>query len=418
MHRDTAKRILIGCGALVVGAAIARVGIIVQGGGALPFKSYTTLTAAFSDVGTLKAQQTVTEDGVRIGVVTGVAYRAGAAHVTMRLDGHIPIYRNATAKIGNVSALGRKYIALTPGTATSGLLGNAELPEKQTVGSIDLGNVLEAFPPSARAGLSTTLNNVGSGLGGHSDDLYDGVQAAPKLLDDAQTILQAANSQEANLPALLGSADRIVQQLNGHEAQLNALIANAGATFGALNTGNSRPLRDAIAQAPDTLRTATAGLRAINPALSRTADAVKRLSPGIGDLVDATPDLRGFLTESPPVAVTVVRFAHDSVPAVKALVPAVTDLQPTIAHLGEALSYTDPILAILGPFAPDAGHLFANNNLLSGNYGPTKHYFSAELVFPGLYNLSLPDPTVKVRPYEGPGGAFSDSADARRAAER
>ncbi|HWU32460.1 MAG TPA: hypothetical protein VN108_06280, partial [Marmoricola sp.] len=94
----------------------------------------------------------------------------------------------------------------------------------------------------------------------------------------------------------------------------------------------------------------------------------------------------------------------------------VARLQPTINYLTEALGYTDPILSILGPFALDAGHLFANHNLLSGNYGPTKHYFSAELVFPGLYNVSLPDPTSRVRPYEGPGGAFRDSAAARKAA--
>lgn len=418
MHRDTAKRVLIGFVALCLGLVIAKVGVTVQGGGALPTRKYTVISAQFSDVGTLKAQQKVAQDGVRVGVITDVSFHDGAAHVTMRLDGDKAVYGDATARVGNESALGRKFIALDPGTPSAGLLGGREIPEKQTAGSIDLGNVLEAFPAPARAGLGTTLNNLGSGIAGHSDDLYDGVQVAPQLLDNAQTILRAANADETNLPALLQAADRVVGQLNGHEAALAALIDNAGQTFGALNADDTKALRSTIRQAPETLRAANQGLRAINPALSEAADAVKKLRPGVGDLVDATPDLRGFLTESPPVALTVVKFADEAVPGVKALVPAVSDLKPAITHLGQALGYTDPILAILGPFAPDAGHLFANHNLLSGNYGPTKHYFSAELVFPGLYNVSVPDPLAKPRPYEGPGGAFADSADAKTAAER
>lgn len=416
LHRDTARNILRGVGALFIGLLIARVGIIVQGGGGLPGKTYTTVTASFNDVGTLKPQQEVTQDGVRIGVVTGISYSNGAAHVTMRLDGHHTLYNNATAAMGNQSVLGRKFIALNPGTASSGDLVSNAIPLKQTTSSTDLGSVLQAFTPSARVGLSTTLTNVGGGLDGHSDDLYDGVQAAPKLLTDAQTILKAASSPQANLQGLLQSADNAVAAFNDHEAQLSALISNAGQTFDAINTESTKPLRQAIQEAPSTLQTAIAGLKAINPALSRTADAVKKLSPGVSDLVAATPDLRGFLTESPPVAVTVVQFAREAVPAVKSLIPAVTALQPTINYLGQALGYTDPILQVLAPFAPDAGHLFANNNLLSGNYGPTKHYFSAELVFPGLYNASLPDPLAHVNPYAGPGAAFRSSAAARKAA--
>lgn len=418
MHRDTARNILRGIGALFIGLLIARVGIIVQGGGALPGKTYTTVSASFADVGTLKPQQEVTQDGVRIGVVTDIAYINGSAKVTMRLDGNRPLYKNATATMGNQSVLGRKFIAINPGSPNTGALAGNAIPERQTTSSTDLGSVLQAFTGPARVGLSNTLTNVGGGLDGRSNDLYDGVQAAPKLLTDAQTVLTAASSRQTDLAGLLQSADRAVAAFNGHEAQLSSLIDNAGKTFGALNTQGTAPLREVIAQAPSTLQTAVAGLKAINPALSRTADAVKKLSPGVGDLVTATPDLRGFLTQSPPVAITVVHFAHGAVPAVKSLIPAVTALQPTIGYLSEALGYTDPILAVLSPFAADAGHLFANNNLLSGNYGPTKHYFSAELVFPGIYNLSLPDPLAKVDPYAGPGAAFQSSAAARRAAQR
>lgn len=408
MHRSDVRKLLIGTVAVLVAVSIAKVGTTVQGGGAVPLKKYTVLSAAFRDVGTLKPQQNVKEDGVRIGQVTGIAYRNGLAHVTMRLEGDVPLYRNARLGLGNESALGRKFVSIDPGTPSSGPLGGTEIAVSHTTSSTDLNDVLASFPPSARKGLQTTLQNVGLGVDGGGQSLNDGLSVAPQALDNAQKILAAVNTHAADLPALLDQADALVNQLHGHESELSALIRDAGTTLGAVNVDGTRDLRSTLQAAPSTLRTANAGLTRIRPALDQTAHAVKILRPGVTDLAKATPDLRGFLTESPPVARTVVRFSGEATPAVDDLTPAVEDAQYAVHHLGEALGMTDPILKVLGPYAPDAGHLFSLNTLLSGHMGRYQHYFSAELVFPGLYNVSLPDPLARVSPYEGPGGAFAD----------
>ncbi|GAB4009128.1 hypothetical protein GCM10028772_24930 [Nocardioides ultimimeridianus] len=387
--------------------SIAKVGTTVQGGGAVPLKSYTVLSAAFDDVGTLKPQQNVKEDGVRIGQVTGIEYRDGKAHVTMRLEGDVKVYRDAELSVGNESALGRKFVSLDPGTPTSGALDGGEIPATHTRSAVDLNDALAAFPPSARKGLSTTLRNVGIGVDGGGQNLQDGLGVAPNALDDAQKILRAVNSPDANLSGLLATADQLVGQLRGHEAELGALVKDTGTTLAAVNTEDTQALRRTLLAAPSTLRTVNRGLTRIRPALDKTAHAVKVLRPGVHDLVRAMPDLRGFLREAPPVARTVVGFSREGVPAVDALTPAVTDAQYAVHHLGESLGFTDPILSVLAPYAPDAGHLFSLNTLLSGHFTPWKHYFSAELVFPGLYNFSAPDPLAKVDPYPGPGGAFA-----------
>jgi phospholipid/cholesterol/gamma-HCH transport system substrate-binding protein len=73
------------------------------------------------------------------------------------------------------------------------------------------------------------------------------------------------------------------------------------------------------------------------------------------------------------------------------------------------IGVADPFLTEMAPWWADAGRLLANHNMLSGHFSPTKHYFSAMLAFPGLYNLSVTDPLADVDPYPGPGNAFGRS---------
>lgn len=407
LHRQDARRLLIGIVAIAAGGVIAYVGTLVQGGGALPLKDHTEVSAYFDDVGTLKPQQNVTQNGIRIGVVTGISYTNDQALVKMRLDGDRDLYADATATVGNASVLGRKFVSFDPGTASSGLLGGKPIPAERTTSSADLNTVLSALPPDSREGLQTGLREVGGGVSGHHEDLYAGLQAAPGLMDDGTRLLGTVAEPKTDLDGLLVTGDSLVSHIHGHERQIKTLMTTTNTTLGAVNTDDTEPLRRTVAEAPETLVTARRGLAEVNPALNQTADAVTELRPGVDDLVESVPDLRGFLVDAPPVAVTVRKFAEDSAEPVGTLVPAVDKAQPTIGRARETLGKTAPTLKTLSPYAEDAGTLFCENDLLSGNYGPGKHYFSAMLVFPGVYVASQPDPLAKVDPYSGPGTAFS-----------
>lgn len=406
-HRDDVRRFAIGLVTLVVGSVIAYVGITVQGGGELPFKDYTTVTAQFDDLGTLKPAQKVTQNGVRIGQITGIHIVGDNAEVTMRLDGERRLYRDATARIGNESALGKKYIDLNPGTRESGPLGGNPIPPSQTGSATSLDDVFEPFEADARRGLQTGLRELGGGFTGHAGDLQDVVGHAPEMLDDAQVILEALSSPSTNLDDTIVTARALARQFDGQSERLGALLEETSMTLEAVNTDQTRPLRQTLRRLPPVLAQARTGLRAVNGPLAQTARAVRTLRPGVGDLVEATPDLRGFLKESPPVARTVTRFTGEAEPALEALVPAVRDLRPVVSRLQRTLLYADPLLRTLAPYAPDMGGMVANHDLLSGHFSPTKHYFSAQVALPGLYNVSVPDPTVIVDPYPGPGKALA-----------
>lgn len=411
VHRNDVRRVGIGAITILIGAIIAWVGTTVQSGGPLPFKSYTTVEAYFNDVGTLKPQQKVTENGVRIGMVTDIAYESGVAHVTMRLDGNRPVYRDASARIGNESALGKKYIDFDPGTEDAGELAEGDaIPTSRTQDAADLDDVLSTFDKQARVGLADGLQALGGGFAGHGDDLNVTLGRAPELLDGAEQVVGTLAEPGTNLDDLLVVSDSLVAQFHGREDRLARLLDDAATTFEAVNVDSGGPIQESFVKLPGTLRTAREGLSSLNGPLATTARAAVRLRPGVTRLVEATPDLRGFLVESPPVARTVKDFTADLEPAVHELVPAVTDLGPVLTQrVPRFVGVADPFLTEMAPWWGDAGRLLANHNMLSGHFSPTKHYFSAMLAFPGLYNASVADPLADVDPYPGPGNAFGRS---------
>lgn len=406
VHRDDVRRVLIGLATIVVGSVVAYIGVTVQGGGELPFKSYTTVTAQFSDLGTLKPAQKVTQHGIRIGQITDIELVGDHAEVTMRLEGDRTIYQDATARVGNESALGKKYIDLDPGTKGSGELGDAVIPLERTQPATSLDDVFAPFEEDARRGLQTGLRELGGGFAGRSGDLQDVVGRAPELLADGEVVLEALTDPQTDVDDLLVTSNSLVSQFDGQSERLGALLEETSMTLGAINVDRTEPLRETLDRLPAVLTTARKGLSALNGPLAETATAVRHLRPGVERLVVATPDLRGFLTESPPVARTVKRFTDEAPPALEALVPAIRDLRPVVTRLQRTFALTDPLLRTLAPYAPDMGGMVANHDLLSGHFAPDQHYFSAQVAFPGIYNVSLPDPMANVDPYRGPGQAL------------
>lgn len=407
-HRDDVRKWVIGVVTVTAGLMIAYVGITVQGGGQLPFKRYTEVQADFVSVGTLKPQQKVTEKGVRVGVVTDIDYLDGVARVTLRLDGDHDVFKDATARIGNESALGKKYVDFDPGSADAGALDGSPIALENTRSSSSLDDVLASFDAPARQGLQTGLRELGGGFLGHGQDLQDVAQVAPELLDDATSLTGNVAAPRTNLDDLLVTADSLAGQFDGQSNRLARLLDEGATTMEALNVEETAPLRETLRDLPEVLRTARHGLATINGPLLKTADAVEELDPGVRLLVKATPDLRGFLTESPPVAQTVIRFTGEAEPALKDLNPAVRKLESPVDRLTRTATLAEPFISTLVPYWPDAGRLFSHHDLLSGHFTPDRHFFSAMLNFPGLHTVSLPDPLADTDPYPGPGNAFDN----------
>lgn len=410
IHRDDARSILWGFGVVVILCVVGAVGMIVQGGGALPGKSYTYVNAVFDNVGTLNPQKQVKEHGLPVGIVSGISYQGGHALVTIRLDGNHSVYADATASIANGNALGKKFINFEPGTSAAGPLPNNLLTAKQTSAGQSFEDILSVFDPQTRTALRSTLNQLGTGLAGHGGDLHAVLAAAPRLLKDFGAVSEAVTSSSADLPGVLASANTLVSRFNGREAQIAGLMNNADATLKAIDVGGGQPIATTVAELPGTLTDAKAALDALGAPLTDAHVALTTLRPGLVALGEGTPALRSFLRTSPSALNKLTTVDGLALPAVADLTTTIAVARPIVAPLQRTVASLDELLYGLAPYAGDVGHFFTQDALLSGTVAgdPNKHYFAAALTAVGISSLAgVPDPLYRGEAYPCPGTAWN-----------
>src|ERR1700761_7335033 len=110
----------VGIGGIVVIAFLMYLTISAQYGNPLSSKNY--IKAVFHDVHALQGKDPVRQNSKGIGRVTDIKYVNGAAVVTLQIEtgGDYKVYKDATAYIGDQSAVGAKFVGINPGHPESG----------------------------------------------------------------------------------------------------------------------------------------------------------------------------------------------------------------------------------------------------------------------------------------------------------
>jgi len=412
IHRDDARRTVYGVVTLLLLIGVAVLGGIVQRGGALPGRSYTYVTADFADVGILKPGKEVRQNGTRVGQVSSIEYTAErTARVVMRLEGSYAVHQDATAAIGNVSALGKKYVILDMGTAAAGPMAeDAVIPVSRTERAQALEDIVADLDKPTLLALNGALGTLSDGLGGHSEDLNGFLASSPQMLDDLGTVASAAAGDRADVPGLLRSADTLVSRFQGREDELRSMVRNTNQTIKALDVDRGQALEETIAGLPASLVEAKKALDTLYAPLGDAEVAVKNLRSGGNALGTATPSLRGFLRTSPSTLDKVAAVAKVAEPAVVDLTGTVEYAGPLVPRLTRAVGSLAGLLEPFAPYANDTGRFFAQNALLSGTLqgDESKHYFAALLTAPGAFSLAgVPDPLYRSEAYPKPGTAYN-----------
>lgn len=385
----------------------------------LPGATYTLVDADVSDVGALRPGDDVRVASVRVGRVKDVRLVGGAPRVTLQLDGTREIYRDAAAEAKSVtvasrSALGQKYIALTPGSPGSGKLGPAEvIPPKRTAGSQELSDLLDVLDAPTRDALGSTVREAGGGAGGHASDLQDALKAAPRMLPDLATVSKALSANDgADLTALLTTADRLSARFTGRQDQLSELLGRLDTTMRAVAVDEGKPLDDVVQRAPGTLQAARAGLQSLQAPLKDLHAGMAQLVPGARALGQATPDLRGVLREGVPPLGKVPDVGRQAEPALTDLTKTVDDARPLAPRLTQAFGSADQFLRVLAPYAPEVSGWFTNWAAALSHGDANGHFLRLYLLFSEesvLGQGGLRDPLVARNPYPAPGEAAHDA---------
>jgi phospholipid/cholesterol/gamma-HCH transport system substrate-binding protein len=359
--------------------AVVLVGVLLLSGGGGGYRVYMTLDNANQ----LVPGNQVKVGGVPVGSVEHIGLDdQGRARVELSIDdgGLRPLRAGtrATVRSTSLSGIANRYVALLPGPADGGPIGDGgSIAASGVTGEVDLDQVLNTLDPTTQRELRAAVIGLGGALDGRAArDLNAGLRTLnPMLSQVGRTEAELLRDQPRFERFLTESAD-VVSALASRDARIPALVANAHATLGAV-ARRSQHLESSLGRLPPALRQANTTLVDLRSAIGDLRPTVRLARP-------VAPLLSAFLAQLQPTArlarpvVADLRTAIDRPggadlvgvlgglePVARAGVPALRSTAPAV---GDLL----PILTEARPYLPDLA-----GGLLNGFGGSTGGYYDA-----------------------------------------
>jgi virulence factor Mce-like protein len=346
-------------GALTTLVVIVAVFLSYNANSGLPFVPSYDLEADLPNAGNLVEGNEVRIGGFRVGVVDRIDpvrdSRGGVhARIHMKLQKDVeklPV--DSVLIVRSRSALGLKYVEITPGTKAEGFQAGALIPVAQARPEpVEIDTVFNTFDAKTRQGQRNTLRGLGDGLAGRGAALNATIAVLPELLSSLQPVmsnLAAPATQLRRFFPALERAARIVAPVADVQA---ALFGNLDTTFGAL-AGVARPyIQDTISRGPAAMDAGFRGFPTQQRFLRNFAGFAGELRPGVAVLPSTLPDLADALVAGRPALLrapslnrrvqalftTLESFSTDPIVrlGVSRLDDTVKSLNPTLAFLTPA----------------------------------------------------------------------------------
>jgi virulence factor Mce-like protein len=346
-------------GAVTVLVAIVAIFLSYNANSGLPFVPTYDLKAKLPNAANLVAGNEVRIGGARVGVIDAiepVPSKDGdaSAEVSMKLDVDLkPLPVDSTFLVRPRSALGLKYVELTPGSAKAGYSPGAVVPLKQaTPEPVELDEVLNTFDQRTRLGAQASLNGFGEGLAGRGQSLNQAIEDLNPLLKDLEPVTRNLADPATRLDRIFKELGDAAGEIAPVAEQQAALFVNMDTTFAALATVARPFIQDTITESPPTLQTGIEEFPRQRAFLRNATAFARELRPGIRTLPASAPvlaDALEFGTETLPktppfnrrladVFDSLAEFAEEPlVPrGIRRLRETVASLRPTLAFLTPA----------------------------------------------------------------------------------
>jgi virulence factor Mce-like protein len=325
----------------------------------LPFVPTYDLQARLPNAANLVRGNEVRISGARVGVVTEVrAVRddrgRSTAEIEMKLDQELePLPIDSTFVIRPTSALGLKYVELTPGSSRAGFEEGSAVPIAQArPASVEIDEVFNMFDDKARRGAQLSLQGFGTGFAGRGVALNEAIVSLRPLVTDLQPVMANLADPRTRLDRLFSALGATAEEVAPVAETQAALFANLDTTFGALAEVARPYVQETISESPPTFAVGEANFPQQRPFVRNTAALFSELQPGIRTLPSAAPVLADALEigsrtlpRTPPLNRRLARvfdalaeFADDPlVPlGVRRLRDTMRVLRPTLAFLTPA----------------------------------------------------------------------------------
>jgi virulence factor Mce-like protein len=353
----TSNPVLVGAVTLLV--ILVAVFLSYNANSGLPFVPTYELEADLPNAANLVRGNEVRISGTRVGSVsevTAVRDEGGRsiARIKMKLDDELdPLPIDSTFVVRPVSALGLKYVELTPGSSNAGFEEGSAVPIAQAQPeAVEIDEVFNMFDAETRRGAQLSLQGFGTGFAGRGTSLNEAIGALRPLVTDIQPVMSNLAKPSTRLDRLFAALGATAAEVAPVAETQAALFANLDTTFAALATVARPFIQETISESPETFAVGTAEFPKQRPFVRNSEALFRELRPGIRTLPTAAPILADALeagTRTLPrtpalnrqladVFDALAEFADDPlVPAgVRRLRDTTRVLKPTVAFLTPA----------------------------------------------------------------------------------
>jgi virulence factor Mce-like protein len=295
-------------GAVTVLVVIVAVFLAYNANNGLPFVSTYNLKARVPNADALVKGNEVRIGGVRVGVVKKVVpvqLENGevAAELSLSLDKNAePLPVDSTITVRPKSALGLKFLQVTPGSSDKGFKAGERIPVTQaTPEPVDIDQFFDMFDEKTRDAIRQNLSGFGNALAGRGPQLNEAIGALRRIVVNGQPILRKIVEPSTNFAGFWRSLEALsatVAPVAETQAQMFVALDRTFAAFARV----SRPyIQETIEKSPPTLDEVNADLPAIRPFLEDSARFFTALQPGAKALAKTSPIIAESLHAGIPV---------------------------------------------------------------------------------------------------------------------
>ena len=346
-------------GALTVLVVIVAVFLSYNANSGLPFVPTYDVEAELPNAANLVQGNEVRIGGFRVGVVSEITPLREEdgnvrARIQMKLQKNVEeLPTDSNLIVRSRSALGLKYVEITPGKSGRGFAAGSIIPiERATPEPVEFDDVFNTFDKRTREGQRAQLRGFGDGLAGRGQELNATIKVLPELfanLEPVMSNLAAPATQLRRLFPALERTARIVAPVAETQAEL---FENLDTTFAALASVARPYIQETISRGPAAMDAGFRGFPRQRPFLQNFAGFARDLRPGVRVLPQTVPDLADALEIGQPALrrapalnrrveslfVTLEDFSTDPVVnlGVDRLGDTVKSLRPTLGFLTPA----------------------------------------------------------------------------------
>jgi virulence factor Mce-like protein len=347
-------------GAVTVLIAIIAVFIAYNANRGLPFVPTYDLSAELPSGDKLVRGNEVRTGGFRVGVVSEIKPKTvtengkteSVALVKLKLDKVVdPLGVDTTLRVRPRSALGLKYVELTPGHSRQTFRAGDTIPLRNASQPLDIEDVFSTFQPQTREDIRTATEGFGDAFTGRGESINTTIAALNPFFRHLTPVMRSLADPNTHLDQFFLQLGRTVAQV-APVARTNAVLFTEMAdTFAAISR-DPQALQATIEKSPPTEDVAISSFRVQRPFLADFADLSRRLQPAVRQLPVSLPAINRALAVGTPVLPRTVGLNNDlrdlSGELLKRFKDPTTLL--TLQDLNAALTVTRPAIEYIAPF--------------------------------------------------------------------